>query len=140
MVNGIGNAMDQARATALSALGYDLGGNRINPNTFQGFDPNWWGQVLEQHEPTQYFSSPRGLGFAGRSPRRRRFFGDEYQSILQDYYGTAGAAMRGGSAPMSFMDFLETDPWTARYSSLPQSTRGVTGMASNPRTRFLFNY
>jgi hypothetical protein len=112
----------------------------IEPTTFQGFNPGWWQEVLEQSEPAQYYSSPRGLGFAGRSPRRRRFFGDEYQSILQDYYGTAGAAMRGGSAPMSFMDFLETDPWTARYSSLPQSTRGVTGMASNPRTRFLFNY
>jgi hypothetical protein len=38
------------------------------------------------------------------------------------------------------MDYLETDPWTKRYSSLPQSARGVTGMGSNPRTRFLFNF
>jgi len=109
-------------------------------NTFRGFSPNWWQQVLEQSEPSMYYSSPAGRGFAAGSPRRRRFFGDEYQDILQDYYGAAGTSMRQGNAPASFMDFLETDPWTARYSSLPQSARGVTGMASNPRTRFLFNY
>ena len=109
-------------------------------NTFRGFSPNWWQQVLEQSEPSMYYSSPAGRGFAAGSPRRRRFFGDEYQDILQDYYGAAGTSMRQGNAPTSFMDFLETDPWTARYSSLPQSARGVTGMASNPRTRFLFNY
>ena len=112
----------------------------IESNAFQGFDPNWWGQVLEQYEPAQYFSSPIGQGFGARSPRQNRYFGDAYQDILQDYYGTAGTAMRAGNAPVSFMDFLETDPWTARYSSLPQSARGVTGMASNPRSWFLFNY
>ena len=144
MVNGIGNAMDQARAAALSASGYDLEGNRINPNTFQGFAPNWWGQVLEQFEPAQYFSAAHpdmpAYEFAARSPRQRRFFDNSYQDILQDDYGTAGAYMRRGESPISFMDFLDRDPWTKRYSSLPQSARGVTGMASNPRTRFLFNY
>ena len=38
----------------------------------------------------------------------------------------------------TFMDFLETDPWTQRYSQLPQYERGVTQTATNPRTRFIF--
>jgi hypothetical protein len=109
-------------------------------NPFQTFTGDWWKQVLGQYEPAQYYSSPAGLGFAAGSPRRRRYFGDAYQDIAQDYYGAAGTAMRAGQAPTSFMDFLETDPWTARYTSLPQSARNVTGMAANPRTRFLFNY
>ena len=109
-------------------------------NPFQTFTGDWWQQVLGQYEPAQYYSSPAGLGFAAGSPRRRRYFGDAYQDIMQDYYGAAGTSMRAGQAPGSFMEFLETDPWTSRYTSLPQSARNVTGMAANPRTRFLFNY
>ena len=49
-------------------------------NTFYDFSPDWWkGQVLEQFEPAQYYSSPAGLGFAGRSPRRQRYFQNAYQ-------------------------------------------------------------
>ena len=109
-------------------------------NPFESFAPGWWGQVLEQFEPAQYYSSPAGLGFAAQSPRRQRYFQNAYQDTLQDYYRTAGTAMRGGQAPTSFMDYLETNPWTKRYSSLPQTARGATGTTANPRTRFLFNY
>ncbi len=108
--------------------------------TFQDFTPDWWKEVLTGYEPAQYYSSPAGLGFGARSPRRRRYFQDAYQNVLQNYYQQAGTAMRGGQAPMGFMDYLETDPWTKRYTSLPQTARGVTGTAYNPRTRFLFNY
>lgn len=114
-------------------------------NTFLDFAPDWWGQVLGQFEPAQYYSSPTGRAFAAGSPKRGRYFQNAYQDILQDYYGQAGTSMRQGRAPMSFMDYMETkpaglDPWTARYSSLPQSARGATGMASNPRTRRIYNY
>lgn len=116
-------------------------------NTFFDFNPEWWGQVLGQFEPAQYYSSPAGRDFAGRSPRQGRYFQNAYQDILQDYYGQAGASMRAGQSPMSFMQYMDptpdenrANPWTARYSSLPQASRGVTGMAANPRTRFLFNY
>ena len=110
------------------------------PESFLDFSPNWWGQVLGEFEPAQYYSSPAGMGFGKQSPRRQRYFQNSYQDTLKDYYGKAGTAMRQGQAPTSFMDYLETNPWTARYSSLPQAARGATGMASNPRTRFLFNY
>jgi len=112
----------------------------VGANTFQDFSPQWWGRVLEEFEPAQYYSSPSGMGFGARSPRRQRYFEDSYQDILKDYYGAAGTSMRQGQTPASFMDFLETDPWTARYSRLPQTARGTTGMMSSPRTRFLYNY
>ena len=108
--------------------------------TFQDYSPDWWQEVLRGFEPAQYYSSPAGMQFGSRSPRRQRYFQDSYQDTLKDYYQQAGTAMRQGQAPASFMDYLETNPWTARYSSLPQTARGVTGMAANPRTRFLFNY
>ena len=115
-------------------------------DTYDEFS-DWWGEVLKGYEPAQYYSSPAGMAFGARSPRRQRYFQNAYQDVLQDYYGTAGTAMRQGQEPMSFMDFLDPqpsddrhNPWTARYSSLPQASRGVTGQAYNPRTRFLFNY
>ena len=104
------------------------------------FNNTWWKKVLEEIEPAQYYSSPQGKRFAGKSPSRSRYFDNSYQDVLNDYYGAAGTAMRGGEEPASFMDYLETNPWTKRYSSLPQTARGATGMATNPRTRFLFNY
>ena len=109
-------------------------------NGFQDYTPDWWQEVLKGFEPAQYYSAPKGVGFGSRSPRRQRYFQDSYQDMLQNYYQQAGTKMRQGQAPTSFMDYLDTDPWTARYSSLPQAARGVTGMAANPRTRFLFNY
>jgi hypothetical protein len=80
------------------------------------------------------------MAFGQQSPSRQRYFRNAYQDVLKDYYGQAGTSMRAGQDPTSFMDYLETNPWTARYSQLPQTARGVTGMAANPRTRFLFNY
>jgi hypothetical protein len=111
----------------------------VTPNS-QVFGADWWQNVLEQFEPAQYYSSPAGLGFAQGSPRRRRFFEDSYQDVMQDYYQTAGTSMRAGQEPATFQQFLETNPWTSRYGRLPQAARGTTGMMSNPRTRFLFNY
>ena len=96
--------------------------------------------VLEQYEPAQYYSSPTGMSFGQGSPRRRRYFSNAYDDIFKEYLGSAGTSLRGGQQPTSFMEFLETDPWTKRYSSLPQQNRGVTGMAANPRTRFLYNF
>ena len=111
---------------------------------FRDFAPGFWAQmgqdVLADYEPAQYYSAPAGLQFGARSPRRRRYFQDAYQNILKDFYQQEGTALREGRAPMGFMDYLETDPWTRRYAQLPQTVRGTTGMATSPRTRFLFNY
>ena len=132
---------------------------------FQDFAPQYWGDILQQFEPAQYYGSPRGQRFGfipgtpislaerqqrgalydrgaspGMSPRKRRFFESSYDDILRDYYTKAGSALYRGQAPQTFMQFLSTDPWTARYSRLPQYERGMTRTATNPRTRFLFNY
>jgi hypothetical protein len=109
-------------------------------NGYPGFSSNWWTNILEELEPAQYYSSPTGTAFGQGSPRKRRYFSNAYQDIFKDYLGATGTTMRKGQEPMSFMDFLKTDPWTARYSSLPQQARGTTGLAANPRTRFLYNF
>jgi hypothetical protein len=80
------------------------------------------------------------MAFGQGSPRRRRYFSNAYQDIFQDYLGAAGTSLRGGQEPTTFMDFMKTDPWTKRYSSFPQAARGATGLAANPRTRFLYNF
>ena len=51
-----------------------------------------------------------------------------------------GRALRKGETPTSFNQYLETNPWTKRYSALPQAARGTTGMYASPRTRFLYNF
>jgi len=109
-------------------------------NPYGDFASDLWSRVLEQYEPAQYYSSPTGMAFGQGSPRRRRYFSDSYQDMFREYLGRAGTAMRAGQEPTSFMEFLETDPWTQRYSSLPQQARGTTGLAANPRTRFLYNF
>lgn len=101
---------------------------------------NWWDIVLQQMPQAQYYSSPAGLEFAGQSPRNRRYFQQAYQDVYSDYLGNIGTSMRSGIDPQTFDDFMQTDPWTSRYASLPQAQRGVSGVYSNPRTRFLYNF
>jgi len=106
-------------------------------------NPGWWNVVLELgHGPqTQYYSSPTGMKFGDQSPSKGRYFKKAYQDVYSDYLGNIGTSMRANEAPASFMDYMETnDPWTSRYSSLPQVARGATGAYSNPRTRFLYNF
>ena len=116
----------------------------VTPNNpFQDYlsgTGNWYQALLSEMPMEHYYSAPTGMTFGGRSPRRRRFFDESYQDIYRDYIGQTGTALRQGQAPGTFMDFLKTDPWTRRFTSLPPSARGRTGMATNPRTRFLYNY
>mgnify|MGYP004455318265 CR=1 FL=1 len=100
-----------------------------------------WGSLLLAEMPrATYYSSPAGGQFAGESPRRRQFYEQNYQDIYGDFLGEVGRAVRAGREPARFEEFLETNPWTARYGRLSQAARGMTGMMANPRTRFLFNY
>ena len=106
---------------------------------------NWWDIVLQQMPQAEYYSSPAGLEFAGQSPRNKRYFQQAYQDVYSDYLGNIGTSMRSGRDPQTFDDFMSTDPignnpWTSRYASLPQAQRGVSGVYSNPRTRFLYNF
>ena len=104
-------------------------------------NPGWWNVVLQQMPQAQYYSSPTGMQFGAQITSRARYFQKAYQDVYSDYLGNIGTSMRSGEAPMSFMDYMETnDPWTSRYSALPQVARGTTGAYSNPRTRFLYNF
>lgn len=101
-----------------------------------------WNEMLLSAMPQeQYYGAAAGREFGARSPRRKRYFQDAYGDIMRDWIGARGQAMGEGRDPISFESFLSTkDPWTKRYSALPQAARGVTGMAANPRTRFLYNF
>jgi hypothetical protein len=111
-------------------------------DSFQDWFSNsgWGSLVLAQVPQAAYYSAPRGLEFAQQSPRQGRYFQQAYQDVYSDYLGDIGRSLRKGQEPTTFQAFLETNPWTTRYGQLPQSARGVTGAAYNPRTRFLFNY
>ena len=109
-------------------------------NAFGDFLSNggWGSMILAQMPSAQYYSSPAGTSFGGQSPRQGRYFQQSYQDVYSDYLGNIGRSLREGQKPSTFMDFLETDPWTKRYGQLPQFERGVTKSYSDPRTRFIF--
>jgi hypothetical protein len=113
-------------------------GNNALEDWLSGGD--WGNLLLAQIPQAAYYSSPIGGQFAQRSPRRGRYYQQAYQDVFSDYLGEIGAALRTGQEPTTFQGFLETDPWTSRYGRLPQTARGMTGVASNPRTRFLYNF
>ncbi len=101
---------------------------------------DWGSLLLTQLPQAAYYSSPAGTQFGGQSPRQGRYFQQAYQDVYSDYLGQLGSALRSGQEqePRSFQEFLETDPWTARYGRLPQYERGVTRAYTDPRTRFIF--
>ena len=112
-----------------------------NGNPFTDFlagAGDWNSLLLTEMPQAAYYSSPRGQDFAAGSPRRGRYFQQAYQDVYGQYLGELGTAVREGRAPNTFNQFLQDDPWTQRYSRLPQFERGVTKTYSDPRTRFLF--
>lgn len=111
-----------------------------NGNAFTDFLANsdWGSLLLTQMPQAAYYSSPAGQQFGQASPRRGRYYQQAYQDVYGQYLGELGTALREGREPARFQDFLESDPWTARYGQLPQYERGVTKTYSDPRTRFIF--
>ena len=112
-----------------------------NGQSFSDFLANsdWGSMLLTQLPQATYFSSPMGQQFGQQSPSRGRYFQQAYNDVYNQYLGNIGTSLREGRAPATFQDYLETnDPWTARYSQLPQYERGVTRTYTDPRTRFIF--
>jgi len=128
----------------------------VTSNPFQDYlegSGNWYQALLSEMPLEQYYSSPAGRGFARTRPqtagptpnstvvpRRQRYFDESYQDIFRDYLGRTGESLRAGTTPITWDQHLATDPWTKRYSAQTQNARGGTGFASNPRTRFLYNF
>lgn len=107
-------------------------------NGWNSFSPAIGQQALTSMPQAEYFSSQVGGEFGAASPRRSRYMQRAYQDVYGDYLGNIGRSLRQGQAPATFQEFLKTDPWTKRYSQLPQYERGVTQQFTNPRTRFIF--
>ena len=112
--------------------------NYLANNGWGAFSPAIGQMALAQLPQAAYFSAGAGEQFGAQSPRRSRYMQNAYQDVYSDYLGNIGRSLRQGQAPATFQDYLETDPWTKRYSQLPQYERGVTQQFTNPRTRFIF--
>ena len=112
-----------------------------NANPFSGFlgGSDWSSLLLEAMPQAAYYSSPTGQAFGARSPRQQRYFQQGFQDVQSQWLGAIGGAMRTGGETPGFAEWMEQqDPWTARYTSLPQQMRGVNTGLYNPRTRFLY--
>jgi len=124
-------------------------GTNASSDYLADYGGGWGSMLLSQVPQAEYFSSPaaqqfmqtpmgRARGTGAVSPRRRRYFQQAYQDVYGDYLGAFGTELRAGRQPATFDEFLDTDPWTKRYSQLPQYERGVTKTYTDPRTRFIF--
>ena len=113
-----------------------------NDNPFSGYlGGSDWSSLLELEAMPRaaYYSSPTGQAFGARSPRQQQYFQQGFQDVENQWYGMMGETMRAGEPTPGFAEWIEQqDPWTSRYTSLPQRMRGVNTGLFNPRTRFLY--
>ena len=94
---------------------------------------------LEQEPRAAFFSDPGFLQQRQKSPRRKRFFENQFSNIHNQFLGALGAQIRGGETPTGrFTDFLGGFDFEREYAGMPPSLRGDFTMSLlNPKTRFL---
>ena len=113
-----------------------------NANPFSGFlgGSDWSSLLMLEAMPrAAYYSSPTGQAFGAGSPRQQRYFQQGFQDVENQWLGALGQGIRTGGETPGFAEWMEQqDPWTSRYTSLPQQARGVNTGLYNPRTRFLY--
>jgi len=112
-----------------------------NNNPFSGYlgGSDWSSLLLEAMPQAAYYSSPTGQAFGSRSPRQQRYFQQGFQDVQNQWLGAIGTGMRTGGETPGFAEWMQQqDPWTSRYTSLPQQMRGANTGIYNPRTRFLY--
>jgi hypothetical protein len=115
-------------------------------NPFEGYlegGSDWSSLLLEALPQAAYYSSPTGQSFGSGSARKQRSYEQGYNDIYNQFMGAYGQQAREGAETntlptLTFDSFLQSDPWTSRYSQLPQGMRGVNTGMYNPKTRFLY--
>ena len=112
--------------------------NYLSGDQWGSLSPAIGRMALSQMPQAAYLGSEAAQRFGAKSPRKSRYVQRAYGDVYGDYLGEIGRSLREGQAPATFEDFLSTDPFTKRYSQLPQYDRGVTQTMTNPRTRFIF--
>jgi len=81
---------------------------------------------LEDVPEAAYYSAAPFTG--GMTPTQRQYWSGQYGNIQNQYMGALGQQMRAGQRPsMQFTDFLETYPWTERYTALSPRLRPGAG-------------
>jgi hypothetical protein len=77
----------------------------------------------------------------GKSPNQRRFFQNQYETIMNEFLGAQGQQLRQGMSPQelpSFVDFLGPFNFADRFASTPPSARGARTSRFSPRAVFDF--
>lgn len=93
--------------------------------------------TLESTPQMAYFSSTPFQG--GSSPMQQQYWGSQYGNVFNQYQGSLGTALRSGETAPSFLQFLESKPWTERYTSLSPSLRPGGGTRRfNPTARHMY--
>ena len=92
---------------------------------------------LEADPSMAYFSAaPFQCGY---SPAQQQYWGGQFGSVFNQYQGALGTSLRTGAEPSTFVDFLEQQPWTERYTSLSPSMRPGGGTRRfNPTARYMY--
>ena len=101
---------------------------------------SWADYQLESDPSMAYFSSGAFAPGQGMGPAQQQYWGRQSGNIWNQYEGVLGSEVRQGvESPTTFVDFLEQQPWTERYTSLSPSLRpGGGSRRFNPSTRFMY--
>ena len=110
---------------------------------------DFWQEYVLGFEPeaAYYSATPFGTGATaaspfggGFSPASQSYWSGQYGTVMNQYLGEAGRAMRRGEEPtQSFTDFLGQYPWTERYTALtPRGRPGGSTARFVPSTRRMY--
>ena len=100
-----------------------------------GFDRDIARSILDENPQTAFFSFQNQFG---QSPNQRRFIGNQFQDIHNQFLGMLGQQLRGGETPdLRFTDFLGDFNFNEQFRSFSPTQRGQGQRNFSPRTRFL---
>lgn len=93
--------------------------------------------ILEDDPRLSFFSFANEQA---RTPAQKRFFQNQFNPVFNEFLGTLGTQLRGGTLPTTtFSDFLGQSPFVRRFAALPPSLRGdFSSQYLSPRTRSIF--
>ena len=73
------------------------------------------------------------------SPSQQQYWGGQFGDVYNQFTGEQGRAAAAGQPMMSFADYLETYPFTQRFTSMAPSMRPGAGTSRfAPATRYVF--
>ena len=114
-----------------------------NPYNYAEGDDWTAGEYLKQNPAAAYYSYANDWAGTG-GPRQEQYYQNQFQNIYNQYLGSLGTQLRGGTIPSTaegentWAAYLKNYDWTDRYTSLPPQMRGEFESMFNPRTRQIY--